>query len=66
MNGFLQAYNKDIEIMGVGQAGCLVAFKSGVIANALTRVPYDAISWKSGDWFDDGKKKRGLWVNEAS
>jgi hypothetical protein len=65
-SGFIQAYGKDVEIMGIGDAGCLVAHKSGAIANALTRVPYDAISWKSPDWFDDGsKKKRALWVNDG-
>ena len=61
-SGFLQSYNRDVEVMSLGERGCLVSFKTGRLAGGFTPVPYDSISWKSSDWFEEDKPiKREIW-----
>jgi hypothetical protein len=60
MNGYLQAYGRDVEIMSMGRKGCLVVYKTGVISGSFIPVTYDSISWKSHDWYEtDRVRKEG-------
>jgi len=45
----LRVYSKPVADLEVGERGCLVPLKG---AKASLRVPFDAVSWVSDDWYD--------------